>query len=72
MLCDDEIQICARDTRGEVTRGEVGNWDMAGGNFTTEAPWSKLHFESSDEDIANCQPTVCKNTLKIRVLTLDM
>lgn len=33
LLCDDEIQICARDTRGEVTRGEVGNWEMVGGKL---------------------------------------
>lgn len=47
MLCDDKIQISARDTRGEV-----GNPDM--GNFTIETPWSKLRFVSNDWGIANC------------------
>lgn len=48
LLCDDEIQLCARDSQEVVTREEVGNWDMVVGNFTTETLWSKLHFVSDD------------------------
>lgn len=48
MLCDDKIQLCARDTQEEVTREEVGNWGMMVENFTTEIPWSKLHFVPDD------------------------
>ncbi|TRZ14446.1 hypothetical protein HGM15179_012658 [Zosterops borbonicus] len=48
VLCDDKIQLCARDTQEKVTREEFGNWDMIVENFTTEIPWSKLRFVSDD------------------------